>query len=127
MLPAGFGAQLIGFPRFGAENPFSPGSPPLLQRRSFLAQLLTPPAAHEPQIGLGDHVTAPASQLEAMFTQALAAAVSGLYARALALQRAAGTLVSGAPPVSAVPTPSGVATTTTPGTFDRRIALSTSS
>ncbi len=127
MLPAGFGAQLIGLPRFGAENPFSPGSPPLLQRRSFLAQLLTPPAAREPQIGLGDHVTAPASQLEAMFTQALAAAVSGLYARALALQRAAGTLVSGAPPVSAVPTPSGVATTTTPGTFDRRIALSTSS
>jgi|GEM_PF-5213245 len=127
MLPTGFGAQLIGLPLFGAQNPFVPGSPTLLQRRSFLTQLLTPPAAREPQIGLGDHVTAPASQLEAMFTQALAAAVSGLYARALALQRAAGALVSGPPQVSAVVTPSGVATSTTSGTFDRRIAISSSS
>src|SRR5688572_7027548 len=103
-------AGIVGFPRFGRENPFRPGGAlaGLSPRRSFLSQLGTRFAPEREQFGLGDHVGVPVSQLEAQFTSSLASAVHGLVGRAKTLQSAAGVLISG----------------TAGGVFDRRAATS---
>src|SRR5688572_6868524 len=90
-------AGIVGLPRFGRENPFSPGGDlaGLSPKKSFLARLGSRFDPEREQFGLGDHVGVPVSQLEAQLTSSLASAVHGLVGRANTLQSAAGVLVSG--------------------------------
>ena len=92
-------AGIVGFPRFGRENPFRPGGTlaGLPAKRSFLAQVGKRFDHEREQFGLGDHVGVPVSQLEAQFTSSLASTVEGLVQRARTLHSAAGVLVSGRP------------------------------
>src|SRR5688572_27852604 len=103
-------AGIVGFPRFGRENPFSPGGglAGLSPQKSFLARLGSRFDPEKEQFGLGDHVGVPVSQLEAQFTSSLASAVHGLVGRARTFESAARVLVSGS----------------AGGVFDRRAATS---
>ena len=90
-------AGIVGFPRFGRENPFRPGGSlaGLSPRQSFLGRLGRRFEPERQQFGLGDHVGVPVSQLEAQFTSSLASAVEGLVSRTRTLCSAAEVLVSG--------------------------------
>ncbi|HXI18910.1 MAG TPA: hypothetical protein VNM48_21300, partial [Chloroflexota bacterium] len=104
-------SPLVGYPRFGRENPFSPGGTLPGLNGSYLARLGRAQRPDDRHFGLGDHIGVSVPRLEALLTSSLTTTVEGLFSRARAMKAAADTLVSG----------------NLNGVFDRRTAVSTDS
>jgi len=107
----GSNSPQVGYPRFGRENPFSPGGTLPGLNGSYLARLGRAQRPDDRHFGLGDHIGVSVPRLETLLTSSLTTTVEGLFSRTRSLKSAADTLVSG----------------TANGVFDRRTAVTTDS